>query len=284
MMDAPVALITGAANGLGWALSQQFWQAGYSLCLVDLDQQGLEARKAFLLEMSSSTQKIELCAVNLLESDAIECIKGTLSRHFTSLDVLVNNAGITHRSLARETSIDVIEKVMALDFLVPVKLTQQLFEQLANSGSRKKPTTIINIGSMAGWMPVMARSGYCAAKSALHQYFETLRAETAHLPLNILMVYPSFLATDIEKNALAGNGQKATHARSTIGNIQSAEWMAKQIIHACHSGKSRLFPSKAILLASLFYRWFPGIYLRMMSRKFKSELSIPAEVQQVANH
>ena len=118
-MKTPVALITGAANGLGWALSQQFWQAGYSLCLVDLDQQGLDARKATLLKMSNNAQKVELCAVNLLESDAIERIKGSLSKQFTSLDVLVNNAGITHRSLARETSIDVIDKVMTLDFLVP---------------------------------------------------------------------------------------------------------------------------------------------------------------------
>ena len=130
----------------------------------------------------------------------------------------------------------------------------------------------------------MARSGYCAAKSALHQYFETLRAETAHLPINILMVYPSFLATDIEKNALAGNGQKATHARSTIGNIQSAEWMAEQILLACRKRKSRLFPSKSILLASLLYRVCPALYLRMMRRKFKSELNAPFEAQELANH
>ncbi|WP_299733602.1 SDR family NAD(P)-dependent oxidoreductase [uncultured Endozoicomonas sp.] len=273
MNTGKVALITGAANGLGWALSQQYWQAGYHLCMVDLDQDGLEGRQQELAVSGRGDQTAIVCAIDLLQPDAIENIEKKVNQHFDQLHVLINNAGITHRSLAQKTHNNVIAKVMELDYLVPVKLSQQLLGLLHRSGSTKQPSTIINIGSMAGWLPVMARAGYCAAKSALHQYFETLRAETGHLPMNILMVYPSFLATDIEKNALAGDGRPAHHARSTIGNINSAEWMADKILKAHQTGKKRLFPDKAIMLAALLYRVLPSLYLKLMGRKFRSELA-----------
>ncbi|WP_067522732.1 SDR family NAD(P)-dependent oxidoreductase [Endozoicomonas ascidiicola] len=273
MSTGKVALITGAANGLGWALSQQYWQAGYHLFMVDLDQDGLEGRQQELVVSGRGDQTAIVCAIDLLQPDAIENIEKKVNQHFDQLHVLINNAGITHRSLAQKTHNDVVAKVMELDYLIPVKLTQQLLDTLQSSGNKKEPATIINIGSMAGWLPVMARAGYCAAKSALHQYFETLRAETSHLPVDILMIYPSFLATDIEKNALAGDGKPARHARSTIGNINSAEWMAEKIQKAHLSGRHRLFPDKTIMLASLLYRLLPGVYLKLMGRKFKSELA-----------
>lgn len=269
----PVALITGAASGLGWGLAQHYAAQGYHLLLVDRDEVTLKSRALHLQKrVQSGKGRTHALAIDLTDVNAIDDIRLTLHRRFGRLDLLINNAGITHRSLAEQTDLTVTERVMELDFMVPVRLTQKCLPLLTNRQGQTAPGTIINVGSMAGWLPVMGRSGYCAAKSALHQYFETLRAETADRPLHILMVYPSFLSTDIERNALSGNGSRAAHQRSTIGRIHSVDWMVERIAKAHQNRQERLFPNRSIALAAIFYRLMPSLYLRLMRQKFSSEL------------
>lgn len=268
-----VALITGAADGVGWGLSQAFLNEGYDLFLVDRNGSQLSERQALLLQQSSNTsQRVETLALDLLASDAVEKLSTVFHECFSALNVLINNAGITHRSLAAQTHIDVTKRVMELDFLVPVALTQSLLPSLTKGGNPSEPATIINLCSMAGWMPVLGRSGYCAAKSALHQYFETFRAENHDNDIHVLMVYPSFLNTRIEQNALGGNGQTANHARTTTGAVHSVDWLVPKIMTALQKKKPRLFPNRPIAMASLLYRLLPSVFLTLMQRKFSAEL------------
>ena len=130
----------------------------------------------------------------------------------------------------------------------------------------------VAIGSMAGWMPVLGRDGYCAAKSALSQFFEVLRGEIVRDGIHLLMVYPSFLDTPIEQHALGGDGQPARHGRSTVGRIRSADWMAQIIIQALARRQERLFPDRGSWLASLLWRIAPALYYRQMSRRFAAEM------------
>jgi NAD(P)-dependent dehydrogenase (short-subunit alcohol dehydrogenase family) len=161
----------------------------------------------------------------------------------------------------------VLRKVMAVDYQAPVELTLSALPLLRQSRGQ-----IIAIGSMAGWMPVLGRAGYCAAKSALGQFFEVLRAEAARDGIGMLLVYPSFLDTPIEQHALGGDGQPARHGRSTIGQVRGADWMAGQILQAQAQGLERLFPDRGSWLASLLWRIAPGLYYRKMSARFAAEM------------
>jgi short-subunit dehydrogenase len=277
--SSKVAFITGAAAGIGAGLSEYFFRKGYSLFLVDLDADALSLKADDLRKSGGlATQKIITHCADLVAEEGgqnfLMDVVNTFLGQFNRLDVLINNAGITHRSLALETSLSVTKKIMNLDFFVPVELTQLLMPILVKTGKAYEPTKIINLGSMAGWLPVLARSSYCAAKSALHQYFETFRTENSHQPVQVLMVYPSFLATDIEKNALNGNGESANHARSTVGVVHTVPWMIKKIDKALQTKKHRLFPDSLINLASIFYRLLPSLFLYFMERKFSSEFNI----------
>ncbi|RUO50640.1 short-chain dehydrogenase [Pseudidiomarina aquimaris] len=254
----PAALITGAASGIGLDLARLL-QHDYQLVLLDVNQEGLDAC-AKLFPSARCYQ------VDLASSEALAELTELLTAELPRLDVLINNAGVTHRSLARETSQQVIHKVMAVDYFAPVKLTQALMPLLeAENGG-----CIVTIGSMAGWMPVIERAGYCAAKSALHQYFEVLRVElaTAASPVRVLQVYPSFLDTPIENHALDGSGGIAQHPRSMVGKMRSSQWMAERIVAALDTGRERLFPDKFTYFASLLYRLAPRLYQRLMQRKF----------------
>lgn len=259
--DKRVAVITGAASGLGLEMARQL-SADYRLFLIDLNKDQLQQHRRELPDA-------ELFVCDLSDPAAIEQLLQAIKRQQPDIALLINNAGITHRSLAEITRPEVSEKVMAVDYFAPVRLTQGLLPLLKQSRSK-----VVNIGSMAGWMPVLARAGYCAAKAALHQYFEVFRAEVRQYGISVLMVYPSFLDTPIEQNALGGDGGKTAHARSTVGKIRSATWMVRGIIQAIHSDRERLFPDRFTTLSSILYRLQPRLFLSLMSRQFAHELRV----------
>ena len=262
--DKNVVLITGAASGLGWALSQRYYAKGYTLVMVDIQAQLLAERAASFAD----DQRVLCITADITNPAAITDTVQAVEKRFARLDVLINNAGITHRSLVEKTDPDVFRKVMAVDYQGPVELTLASLPLLKASQGQ-----IINVSSMAGWMPVLGRAGYCAAKSALHQFFEVMRCEVRQYGVKILMVYPSFLDTPIESNALGHDGQKATHARSTIGGMGSADDVADAIVTAHIKNKARLFPDKFTWFASVLYKLMPSVFLRAMSKKFASELN-----------
>lgn len=255
-------LITGAASGLGWELARAYHDQGCNLLLTDINADGLTARIDEL-----GADRVMGLAGDITDAHLHQQLLQTCNERFGGLDVLINNAGITHRSPAMQTDPAVLRKVMAVDYQAPVELTLSALPLLRQSRGQ-----IIAIGSMAGWMPVLGRAGYCAAKSALGQFFEVLRAEAARDGIGMLLVYPSFLDTPIDQNALGGDGQQAQHGRSTIGNVRSASWMATQIIQAQAQRRERLFPDRGSWLASLLWRIAPSFYYRKMSARFAAEM------------
>ncbi|WP_299580848.1 SDR family NAD(P)-dependent oxidoreductase [uncultured Microbulbifer sp.] len=263
-------VITGAAGGLGWAITECLTRKFTAeFALVDSAVNTLRQREA---QLRARGIRVRVFVVDLSNSKALEALIQLLKDAYSRVDLLVNNAGITHRSPSVQTTSEVLRRVMDVNYYAPVGLTQGLFKELkAASGC------VVNISSMAGWMPVLGRAGYCAAKSALHQYFETFREEVRRERVKVLMVYPSFLTTTIEENALAGDGGLAKHQRSTIGAVRSAEWMANQIVVALEKGRERWFPKDVSLVGAFLYRLAPTIFLKQMRRSFPLEMSAASE-------
>lgn len=260
MNTKPIAVITGAASGLGLDLTKLLADQ-YGLILVDRDEQGLQA-------ISAQFPNALLCVCDLADSAQRQALIAKIKAHTREVKLLINNAGITHRSLVDSTTESVFEKVMAIDYMAPVSLATGLLPQLMQGRGK-----VVNVGSMAGWMPVLGRAGYCAAKSALHQFFETFRAEMADQPVSVLMVYPSFLDTPIENNALDGAGGKASHKRTMAGKMRSSQWMAQRIVDAINSGTERLFGDGFTRFSSLLYAHWPSLYLKLMRRKLSAEMA-----------
>lgn len=258
-----VVLITGAAGGLGRALAQRFFDAGCRLVLADRDEERLKGFEQAL----GAPEHVLTRAMDVTDTDAIAELAAATRETFGRLDILVNNAGITHRSPAHRTDPAVFRKVMAVDWQAPVELTLATLPLLRESTGQ-----IVNIGSMAGWMPLPGRAAYGAAKSALTQFFEVLRMELADDGVDVLMVYPSFLKTDIEANALGADGQPARHAQSRIGKHKDANWMADRIVRAAGKRKPWLYPDRLSRTGSLLWRISPNLYLKLIRRKFEGEL------------
>lgn len=256
-------VITGAASGIGWALAKQYWQQGAHVHLIDVDKRGLQT-----CEIELET-RVTCYPVNLLDEQEVEDLIKTLSAADIRIHRLINNAGITHRSLASQTEQAVFKRVMALNWQVPVALSQGLLSIMDEQGAK-----IINIASMAALMPVPGRAAYCASKSALNQHFETWRPELLARGIELLMVFPSFVATNIETNALDQKGQPASHAQSTIGKQIGPDNMARLIVKADEQNKQR-YLSNSIAPRIGYWLWFllPGLFQRISWRKFAGDLS-----------
>ena len=261
-----VILITGAAGGLGAALCHRFAAAGARIAAMDLDATRLQDLVATL---PAGTQSI---AGNIDDPAACEAAIDQTVAHFGALDGLINNAGISHRSLFLDTDPAVIRRVMEVNFFGAMQMTHAALPHLIETRG-----AVAAISSVAGYAPLLGRAGYCASKHALLGFFDTLRSEVEDLGVGVTLICPSFIATGIGRAALGGQGGSATSARITAGGESSPDDIAQRIVDALAQGRSLLLPDRTSRLAWWVHKFAPGFYARTMKRRVGAEFPTPSE-------
>jgi len=259
-----VVVITGAAGGLGWALAGAFAAAGARVAALDFDAAGAEVLAG---ELRTEGRQALALACDVTDATACEGAIAAVLASWGRIDVLINNAGITHRSAWKRTDPAVTRRVMDVNFFGSVHCTRAALDALLASRG-----LIIVISSVAGFAPLIARTGYAAAKHALHGFFDSLRSELANERVGVLMVCPSFIATGIDRNALGGDGAPVRHAQQIVGVRARAEDVAAQVLRAAQNGKQLLLPGRTAKLAWWVSRLAPRYYARVMVRRLRAEM------------
>lgn len=221
-----VALITGASSGIGMALAWAGAQKGFDLMLSGRNTPVLiELQGA--LNKQFPTRKIEFLSGEI--SDPIFC-KELIDRcieRLGSLNILINNAGISMRGLFNDTDLTVLHRVMDVNFWGSVYCTKFALPHLLSQKG-----TVIGISSVAGFKGLPARTGYSASKFALHGFLESLRIENRHNGLHVLIACPGYTASNIRKSALNPTGIAQGETPLNENSLMSAEEAAKQIWNA----------------------------------------------------
>ncbi|MHC4393145.1 MAG: SDR family oxidoreductase [Planctomycetota bacterium] len=267
-LKGKVVAITGGAGGIGSALARRFAARGARLALVDLMGDAVEALAATLRAEGHDAQGF---AADLCDPEATELAVAAIEAAFGGIDVLINNAGITHRSPFQDTKVSVVRKVMEVNYFGAVHMTHAALPSLL-----KRKGQITAISSVAGFAPLIGRTGYAASKHALHGFFDTLRAEVAHQGVSVLIVCPCFTDTQIAKKALGGDGGRVRHAQAKIGKPASPADVAEMIVRSIERKKRLLVLSGVGKAAWWISRVWPRAYSRLMSRTQKSELPVAA--------
>ncbi|MDP6979646.1 MAG: SDR family oxidoreductase [Myxococcota bacterium] len=252
----PVVVITGAASGIGAALARHYAKAGARLALLDRDLAGVEALDADTLGTAHAPLPI---GCDITSAAACEQAIEQVIKHFGQIDVLINNAGITHVGTFAETDPDVIRRVMDVNFFGALYCTKAALSHLLASQGR-----IVVMSSVAGFAPLARRTGYAASKHALHGLFDTLRSEVAGQGVSVTMVCPSFVRTSIGANALGVSGGASPADRGEVGQAMEPDEIAALIHRAAERRQRRILIGRVGKLSYWVSRLFPASYERIM--------------------
>ena len=256
-------MISGAAGGLGAALCRRFTAAGAGIAALDVDAPKLSELETAL--GAAGAKLLPLCGDICKPEDCKSAVAATIA-HFGALDVLVNNAGISHRSLLADTDPDVIRRVMEVNFFGALYLTRAALPHIvARRGA------IAAISSVAGFAPLVGRTGYAASKHALHGFFDSLRGEVEAAGVTVTLVCPSFIRTGIGAAGLNGSGAAGNTPRITTGGVSSPEDIAEKIFAAIAMNRSLLLPDRTSRMAWWLSRLMPRAYARIMKRRVGAE-------------
>lgn len=253
-------VVTGAGHGLGAALAGRLARSGHAVALLDLDAEAALKRAA---ELSTTGAPCLGLGCDVTDADACGATLGALTRDWGGIDLLVNNAGMTHVGLVAETEVGVLRRVMELNFFGAVHCTKALLPSLlARRGH------VVAISSVAGYAPLATRAGYVASKHALQGFFETLRTEHSRDGLTVTLVCPSFVRTNIGARALDPAGRAVgADARTGVGHELRPEQAADQIVRGIEKRKRIVFVGREARLAWWLTRLWPAAYERLMTRR-----------------
>ena len=236
------AWITGASSGIGAALARGLAAQGARVILSGRNVAALEAvaadcAEALVLPFESTDYAAIVPAVEQAWEWAQQASGG--------IDLLVNNAGISQRSLAAETDFGVYQQIIAVDLLAPIALTQALLPHMLARGSGR----IAMISSIAGKVGVPMRTAYCAAKFGLAGYGDALRAEVGHLGLQVHNIYPGSVRTEVSRNALTKDGEKRGVSDAAIDNGIEPSVAVAQMIAGMLDGNREIIIAEGAELA-----------------------------------
>lgn len=248
--------ITGASSGIGEALAREAAHLGAHLVLSARNEAELH-RVATTCQGAAS---ILVQPLDLTRHDEIPEIVAKTLKAVGKIDILINNGGISQRSLALETSLDVDKKMMDVNFFGTVALTKAVLPSMR----MHQLGHIATVTSLMGKFGAPMRSSYAAAKHALHGFFDTLRAELGNEPIKITLICPGFVQTNISINALTGSGQKQGTMDNATAHGMSPEACAHGILKAIENGKNEAYLGGKEVLGVYLKRFWPAQLNRIL--------------------
>jgi len=239
---AKTVWITGASGGLGEALAHAFHRAGARLILS-------ARREAELVRVARNLRAgpddVLVVPMDLADQGAIAAAVRTVEAACGSVNVLVNNAGLTQRALIRDAGLELYRRLFEVNVFGPLALTQAVLPMMTQAGGGQ----IVVISSIAALYSSPYRSGYNAAKSALHGLFDALRAEEHANKIAVSLIVLGSIRTQVSINALRANGTTYGRMDPAMASGMDPAEVARRIVEATERGREE------ITVAPLAQRW-----------------------------
>ena len=266
-MKDKVVIITGATSGIGKALAYEYGAHGAKLVLGARNYEKLDEIKK---DLTSKNIEVLVCQADVSKESDCKNLILTATENFNRIDILINNAGISMRALFINTDLDVIRKLMQVNFWGTVYCTKFALPYLLKSKG-----SIVGISSIAGIKGLPARTGYSASKFAMNGFMESLRTENLKNRLHVLVAHPGFTASNIRNTALTGDGTLQGETPRNEDKMMSAEEVAHHIFMAVQKRKNKLILTTEGKLVSLISKFFPKMLENMVYNNLAKEPDSP---------
>jgi short-subunit dehydrogenase len=259
-LNNKIVWITGASSGIGKSLAIALSKLDCKLVISARRTKELEKVKA----LCKNPDVVHVLTLDLGAIDTFKTIVKEAVSVFGSIDILVNNGGISQRSPIIETSIEVDRKLMEIDYLGTVALSKVLLPHFVDQQSGH----FVVVSSVMGKFSSHYRSAYCGAKHALHGFFDALRLEHDKDGIKVTMICPGFVNTNVARNALIGDGRKQGHQDDMTEKGLDVEIFVKKMIKAIRKEKFEAYIGKFEQLGVYVKRLSPRLihYLVMRSK------------------
>ncbi len=263
-----VVWITGASSGIGEALARVLAERGARLILSARRENELARVKRELVAAGHAGEDdVVVQPFDVTDEAALDEVVARAHAAFGRIDVLVNNAGISQRSLALETGMHVYRRIMEVDFFAPVALTLKVAPRMVERGEG----LIVVTSSVAGKLGVQLRTAYCAAKHAVMGFFDALRAELAGHGVKVATIVPGFIRTGIGRHALTGDGSEVGRETEAIAGGMDPMKAARVIVRGLERGRPEIAVGEGPEMHALWIkRLFPRLAFRIAERVRRS--------------
>lgn len=252
-----VVWITGASSGIGEELAYLYAAKGAKLVI--------SARRLEELERVKSKCKTEvLClTLDLGNSEEFPTLAQKVIDHYGRIDILINNGGISQRSIASETPLEIDRKIMEINYFGNIALTKAVLPYMI----AQKSGHIVPISSFAGKFGFYLRSAYAASKHALHGFYEALRLEEANNNINVSIICPALIRTNISIHALDSNGNPMNTMDDKQAKGMPADLCAKKIIEAIEKNKKEVLIGNGEQKIVIIKRFFPALFYKIIKNQ-----------------
>lgn len=266
-MKGKVVIITGASSGIGKSCAFEFSKLGASLMLAARSEVKLSKISE---EINKNGGNSIFFATDVsIENECNEMVKKTISV-YGHIDILINNAGISMRSIFNELNLSVFEKVMNVNFWGAVYCTKHALPHiLKNKGS------IVGVSSIAGHKGLPGRTAYSASKFALQGFLESLRLENFKKKLHVLIICPGFTSTNIRSRALQGDGLEQGQSPRVEKKMMSSSKVALHMIRAIKMKKNNLVLTSNGKITVFLNKFFPKLVDKLVFNHMSKEPGSP---------
>ena len=252
-----VVWITGASSGIGEALAYALAQKKCKLILSARNVKELQR-----VQQNCQSDTVQILPLDLFEFEEAKAKTEIALSFFGHIDVLINNGGISQRSLLAETAFEVDKKLMDVNYLGTVALTKALLPHFITN----QKGTFVTITSLMGKFGSPYRSGYCAAKHALHGFFDVLRMEHQKDNIHVTLICPGFIQTNVALNALTADGSKQNTNDEATQNGMPVALFAQKLIQAVEKEKFEANIGGKETIGVLLKRFFPTLLHQFVLR------------------
>jgi len=255
-------ILTGASEGIGRALALALASRGARLALAARDRERLES-----LAQECRARGGEALAVptDVTNQQDLEWLVAETVKSFGGLDAVIHNAGITMWSrFDALQDFTIFERIMEVNYLAPVRLTALTLPHL-----RQSRGLIVAVASLAGLTGVPERSGYAASKHAMIGFFDSLRIELAGTGVDVSVVAPDFVVSEIHKRAIGPDGEPLGASPMMQRKIMTADECAARIVRAMEKRQRLLLMSRRGRLGRWLKLLAPAVIDRIAARAIR---------------
>lgn len=251
--------VTGATSGIGEGVAYELAKCQTRLILSGRNKASLDKVAKHCEELGATTriEPFDLAIQGTIES-AVQRVLADGEKVFG----LFNFGGISQRSFVLDTPVEIDRIVMETNFFGTVVLTKGLLPQMVKNGGG----VIVATSSIVGKFGFPYRSAYSASKHALHGFFESLRAENTRNNIQVTMLLPGRVATNVSMNAITNTGERYGKMDKGQAGGMSVERSAKIICKGVRRGKKEVLYGGISTIMVHIRRWFPRLYYFLSSR------------------